>query len=68
MADEQEQAFRVKDRVEAVDGDLPGVPPGTAGTVIGVSGLTWIRYRVHFDNGRELNLIDGHHLRKMARD
>ncbi len=63
MADE-EQAFREKDLVEAADDELPGVPEGTPGKVIGVSGLTWIRYRVQFDNGRELNLVDGHHLRR----
>ncbi len=63
MADE-EQAFREKDRVEAADDELPGVPEGTPGKVIGVSGLTWIRYRVRFDNGRELNLVDGQHLRR----
>ena len=62
MADEQ-RTFRVKDRVEAADDALPGVPAGTPGKVIGVSGLTWIRYRVQFANGRELNLVDGHHLR-----
>ena len=67
MADEQ-QGFRVKDRVEAVDGDLPGVPAGTPGTVVEVTGLTWIRYRVDFDNGREVNLVDGHHLRRLGKD
>jgi hypothetical protein len=25
--------------------------------------LTWIRYRVQFANGREVNLVDGQHLR-----
>lgn len=42
--------------------DLPGVPEGTAGTVVMVTGLSWIRYRVRFDNGRELNLLDGRYL------
>jgi hypothetical protein len=63
MADEQ-QAFRAKDRVEAADDELPGIPAGTPGKVVGVSGLTWIRYRVQFANGREVNLVDGHHLRR----
>ena len=68
MADEQQQAFRVKDRVEAVDDELPGVPAGTPGRVIEVSGLTWIRYRVEFDNGKEVNLVDAHHLRAAPED
>ena len=53
-----------KDRVEAADDSLPGVPQGTPGTIVGVSGMSWIRYRVHFDNGREHNLVDARHLRK----
>ena len=65
VADDK-QGFGVKDRVEAVDGDLPGVPAGTAGTVVEVSGLTWIRYRIDFDNGRHLNLVDGRHLRHLG--
>lgn len=56
------QSFREKDRIEAADDSLRGVPAGTPGVVIGVSGLEWIRYRVQFDNGRELNLIDASHL------
>lgn len=62
MADTQ--TFREKDLVEAADDTLPGVPTGTPGMVIGVSGLTWIRYRVRFDNGREHNLVDGKHLKE----
>jgi hypothetical protein len=31
--------------------DLRGVPRGTTGRVTMVSGLTWIRYFVDFDNG-----------------
>jgi hypothetical protein len=27
-----------------------------------VTGLSWIRYRVRFDNGVELNLLDGRYL------
>ncbi len=64
---ETEQVFREKDLVEAADGSLPGVPEGTRGVVVLVTGLTWIRYRVRFDNGRELNLIDAKHLRPAAR-
>ena len=58
--------FRVKARVEAADGSLRGVPEGTPGTVIGVSGLQWIRYRVKFDNGWEHNLVDTKRLRPVA--
>ena len=43
--------------VEAVE-DLPGVPAGTRGVVVGVAGLTWVRYRVRFDNGAELGTLD----------
>ena len=58
MADTE---FSLKDRVVAAD-DRPGVPAGTPGTVIQVSGLSWIRYRVRWDNGVEQNLIDGRYL------
>ena len=59
MADTE---FSKKDRVVAAE-DVAGVPEGTPGTVIQVSGLSWIRYRVRFDNGVERNLIDGRYLR-----
>ncbi len=52
-----------KDRVVAAE-DRPGVPEGTGGVVVMVTGLSWIRYRVRFDNGVELNLLDGHYLKK----
>jgi hypothetical protein len=42
--------------------DLPGVPAGTPGQVLVVSGLTWMRYRVLFANGVEHGLLDGRHL------
>jgi hypothetical protein len=53
--------FSAKDRIVAAQ-DLPGVPEGTPGTVIQVTGLSWIRYRVRFDNGVERNLLDGRYL------
>lgn len=59
MADAE---YSRRDRVLAAQ-DLPGVPEGTPGTVISVTGLSWIRYRVAFDNGFELNLLDGRFLR-----
>lgn len=42
--------------------DLPGVPAGTPGKVLVVSGVTWRRYRVLFENGVEAGLLDGRHL------
>lgn len=63
MAPTSAQIFREKDEVEAADDELRGVPPGTPGVVTHVSGLSWIRYRVRFANGAELNLIDAKHLR-----
>lgn len=42
--------------------DLPGVPAGTPGKVLVVSGLSWVRYRVLFENGVEHGLLDGRHL------
>ena len=44
--------------------DLPGVPAGTPGKVLQVTGLTWQRYRVLFNNGVEVGLLDGRHLVK----
>ena len=54
--------FSRRDRVVAAE-DLPGVPEGTPGRIVMVGGLTWIRYRVRFDNGAELNLLDGRYLK-----
>jgi hypothetical protein len=53
--------FHQKQRVQAAH-DLEGVPEGTPGKVIMVTGLSWIRYRVRFDNGVEMSLLDGEHL------
>lgn len=55
-----------KDRVVAAE-DRPGVPEGTGGVVVMVTGLSWIRYRVRFDNGVELNMLDGHYLTRGAK-
>ncbi len=60
-----EERFRERQRVQAAR-DIDGVPAGTKGTVIMVTGLSWIRYRVHFDNGRELNLLDAEVLEPAA--
>ena len=48
-------------KVRAV-ADLPGVPDGTKGKVLQVTGVTWIRYRVLFANGVEIGLLDGRHI------
>ena len=61
MADTE---FSRKDRVVAAE-DLAGVPEGTPGVVVMVTGLSWIRYRVRFDNGREINLLDGRYLKPL---
>jgi len=42
--------------------DLPGVPAGMYGRVLLVSGVSWIRYRVLFENGVEHGLLDGRHI------
>ena len=55
--------FDEKDEVEAADDELRGVPAGTPGVIVQVTGLTWIRYRVQFANGVERNLVDAKHLR-----
>lgn len=55
--------FHVGDRIQAADSDVPGVPAGTGGKVVSVTGLSWLRYRVRFDNGLERNLVDASHLR-----
>lgn len=44
--------------------DLPSVPMGTPGKVLVVSGVSWIRYRVLFENGVEAGLLDGRHIVK----
>jgi hypothetical protein len=59
------QVFHEKDQVEATDDSLRGVPAGTKGRVVGVSGLSWIRYRVQFVNGQEANLVDAAHLKSV---
>jgi hypothetical protein len=66
MATSTAGEFRVKDEVEAADDSLRGVPAETPGKIVGVSGLSWIRYRVQFANGVERNLVDAKHLRPRA--
>lgn len=50
---------RLKRRARVVSVvDLRGVPRGTPGRVTMVSGLTWIRYFVDFDNGVSVASLD----------
>lgn len=42
--------------------DLPGVPAGMPGKVLQVTGVSWVRYRVLFENGIEQGLLDGRHI------
>lgn len=53
-----EKLFRRRQKVAAAV-DLPGVPAGTFGKVWFVSGVTWVRYHVAFDNGVEIANVDG---------
>ena len=57
MAKKRIYELRTKQTVYAAQ-SLPGVPEGTKGFVIMPGGLTWHRYRVRFDNGVELGLVD----------
>jgi len=50
---------QLKRRTKVVSlADLRGVPRGTTGRVTMVSGLTWIRYFVDFDNGVSMPSVD----------
>jgi hypothetical protein len=44
--------------------DMPNVPIGTPGKVLMATGVTWMRYRVLFENGVEQGLLDGRHIVK----
>jgi hypothetical protein len=52
------------DKVVATS-DLPGVPSGTKGKVLLANGMNWRRYRVLFENGRELGHLDGRHIEQI---
>ena len=53
-----ETKFKKGTRVVATD-TLRGVPEGTPGNVRIAVGLTWLRYRVTFDNGVDIGSV-GH--------
>ena len=50
--------FKRRQKVVAVT-ELPGVPVGTKGKIYYEAGVTWFRYHVAFENGRELANVDG---------
>ena len=56
MADQSDDLRRHEKVVAAKD--IPGVPVGTKGKVFLVDGITWIRYRVLFDNGVEIGSLN----------
>lgn len=66
MPDDNDGAFRHHQKVVAAQ-DLPGVPTGTPGRVIFTSGLTWVRYRVVFENGVEIGNLDAKYLAAAGR-
>jgi len=50
---------QLKRRAKVVSlADLRGVPRGTTGRVTMVSGLSWVRYFVDFDNGVSVPTVD----------
>lgn len=57
MASDTGDLLRRHEKVVAAE-DLPGVPEGTHGIVVLVNGITWIRYRVIFDNGVDLGQLN----------
>jgi len=57
VASENVRPLRRRQKVVAAV-DLPGVPAGTYGRIQLVNGFSWVRYRVHFDNGEELGFLD----------
>jgi len=65
MAADDQPPIREGQRLFAAT-DLPGVPAGTRGKVVMETGIRWIRYRVRFDNGVELNLLDRRYLSTQA--
>ncbi len=57
MASSSDRPLRRRQKVVAAT-ELPGVPEGTPGRIQLVNGFSWVRYRVHFDNGVELGFLD----------
>lgn len=61
----KEQRFSRRAKVVAAE-DLPHVPRGTQGRVLYVTGVTWIRYHVLFDNGESISSLDATQLMALA--
>jgi hypothetical protein len=61
MASSDAPLFKRHQKVVAAV-DLPGVPAGTRGKVMLDTGLTWVRYRVRFDNGVEVPWVEADQL------
>lgn len=61
-----ETKFKKGTRVVATT-DMRGVPEGTPGNVRIAVGLTWLRYRVSFDNGADVGSV-GHEKLVIERD
>jgi hypothetical protein len=55
--DEKKDQLKRKTKVVSL-ADMRGVPRGTTGRVTMVSGLSWIRYFVDFDNGVSVPSVD----------
>ncbi|MEZ5381620.1 MAG: hypothetical protein R2754_07465 [Microthrixaceae bacterium] len=47
--------------------DLPGVPAGTLGKVLMVTGFTWVRFNVLFANGVNVGQIDRSKLERLSK-
>lgn len=54
------------DVVELLD-DLPGVPAGTMGKVLMVTGFSWVRFNVLFTNSINVGQIDRSKLRLLTK-
>ena len=65
-ADEARDVVK-NDVVELIE-DLPGIPAGTLGKVMMVTGFTWVRFNVLFTNGVNIGQIDRAKLRLLTKD
>lgn len=54
------------DVVELIE-DLPGIPAGTLGKVMMVTGFTWVRFNVLFTNNVNIGQIDRAKLRLLTK-
>lgn len=56
-----------KNDVVELTEDLPGIPAGTLGKVMMVTGFTWVRFNVLFTNGVNIGQIDRAKLRLLTK-